>query len=368
MTSTKAAVVREKGGAFLIEDVDVADPRPGEVAVRLVASGICHTDLLARDQVMPPAAPAVLGHEGSGVVTALGAGVDSVAVGDRVVLAPMSCGQCRNCRSGHPMHCAAFLALNLRGRRKDGSTAYRDAEGAELNGHFFGQSSFSSDVVVHERSVVRVEDVLGDVPLELLAPMGCGLQTGAGTVLNALRPAPGSSIAVFGAGTVGLAAVMAARIAGCDRIVAVDLHDHRLELAQELGATHVCRADAPSLVADIVAATGGGADFAVDGVGLPRTARAAVDVLNIGGTAAVVGSAGAGQEVSLGLSPLFGRTVKGVVEGDSVPALLIPQLIAFHRAGRFPFDRLIRTYPFEEIERAVADTASGATVKPVLVH
>ncbi|MFD9407350.1 NAD(P)-dependent alcohol dehydrogenase [Streptomyces sp. NPDC059989] len=367
MAVTKAAIVRQKGGPFRIEEIQVEEPRLDEVAVRIVGTGLCHTDLLARDQVLPPGAPAVLGHEGSGVVTAVGAAVSTVEVGDRVVLAPMSCGRCRGCRTGHPMHCSSFLGVNLMGGRRDGSTAYRDAAGEELRGHFFGQSSFSTEAVVHERSVVRIPDDCADVPLEILGPMGCGLQTGAGTVLNSLKPSAGSSIVVIGAGAVGLAAVMAAGIVSAGLIVAVDLHDSRLELARELGATHTFRADSPSLIEDVIALTGQGVDFVVDAVGLPQTVRTAVAVLGIGGTAAVVGSAGAGQEASLGISQLFGRTVKGVVEGDCVPALLIPELIRLHRAGRFPFDKLIRTYGFDDIEQAVEDAEQGRTVKPVLV-
>ncbi|MFF3755478.1 NAD(P)-dependent alcohol dehydrogenase [Streptomyces sp. NPDC002018] len=366
MRTTTAAVVHDKGGPFHIQDVTVAEPRPGEVLVRLVATGICHTDLLARDQVLPPGPPAVLGHEGSGVVEAVGAAVDTVAVGDRVVLAPVSCGVCRQCRTGHPMHCVSFLPLNLRGRRPDGSTAYRDPEGTELNAHFFGQSSFSRHVVADARSVV----VVGDrAPLELLGPLGCGLQTGAGCVLNVLAPPPGSSIAVFGAGAVGLAAVMAARVSGCDRIIAVDLHPHRLETARELGATHTFDASREDVVRRILDTTGGGAEYTVDAVGHQQTVRNAVDALAVGGTAAVLGSgSGGGQEISLGLVQLFGRTVKGVLEGDSVPALLIPRLIDFFVAGRFPFDRIVRTYPFEEINKAVEDAGAGRVIKPVLVY
>ncbi|WP_436792058.1 zinc-binding dehydrogenase [Yinghuangia sp. YIM S10712] len=211
------------------------------------------------------------------------------------------------------------------------------------------------------RGVVRVDR---DAPLELLGPLGCGFQTGAGTVLEALRPPPGSSIAVFGTGAVGLAAVMAARIAGCTRIIAVDLHPHRLDLARELGATDVV----PAEKAAAIGAETGGVDFAVDAVGLPETLRAAVGALAMGGTAALVGSAGTGREVSLGMVGLMGRTVKGVLEGDVVPALFIPRLLELHRAGLFPFDRLIRTYPFADVEQAADDAEKGRTVKPVLVH
>ncbi|HSA53258.1 MAG TPA: NAD(P)-dependent alcohol dehydrogenase [Yinghuangia sp.] len=359
--SAAAAVIRDKGGPFLIERITLEAPRPDEVLVRLAGTGLCHTDLLSRDGVLPPAPPVVLGHEGSGVVEAVGAAVAGLEPGDHVVLAPAHCGTCRMCLTGHPMHCVAFPPLNLRGRRRDGSTAYRDGDGRELHAHYFGQSSLATHAVVQARGVVRVDR---DAPLELLGPLGCGFQTGAGTVLEALRPPPGSSIAVFGAGAVGLAAVMAARIAGCTRIIAVDLHPHRLDLARELGATDVV----PAEKAAAIGAETGGVDFAVDAVGLPETLRAAVGALAMGGTAALVGSAGTGREVSLGMVGLMGRTVKGVLEGDVVPALFIPRLLELHRAGLFPFDRLIRTYPFADVEQAADDAEKGRTVKPVLVH
>lgn len=365
MPSSRAAVIRGKGGPFELEDLEVDEPRLNEALIRVVATGMCHTDLLARDQVLPPGPPVVLGHEGSGVVEAVGAGVRSVSPGDHVVLAPMSCGRCHNCLTGHPMHCRSFLALNLRGRRPDGSSAYRDADGRELSGHFFGQSSFSRHVVVDERSVVRVRD---DAPLELLGPLGCGLQTGAGAVLNVLRPLPASSITVFGAGAVGLAAVMAAVMAGCAEIIVVDLNQTRLDIAADLGATAVHDAADEDVVARIVGSTAGGTDYAVDAVGLPQTIRNAVDVLNVGGAAAVLGSAGAGREVSLDISRLFSRTVKGIVEGDVVPAVFIPLLVDSFLAGRFPMDRIITQYDMTGINRAAADAAAGRVVKPVLTH
>lgn len=366
MTAIKAAVLREGGGSFAIEDMELGPPKDDEVLVRTVATGICHTDLLVRDQVLPPAPPAVLGHEGSGVVEAVGSSVTGVAVGDRVVLAPHSCGQCRGCLTGHPMRCEAFMPLNFGGRRADGSTAYRDAQGDELNGHFFGQSSFGDHIVAHERSVVTVPDA---APLELLGPLGCGLQTGAGAVLNVLSPPAGSSIAVFGTGAVGLAAIMAARLAGAGTIVAVDLNKERLDTAVELGATHAVDAAAGDVVEQVTRITGGGADFSLDAVGLPVTLRNAVDALNMGGVAGLVGAGGVGQEVALDLvHMLFSRTVTGIVEGDAVPQLFIPRLIDLHLQGRFPFDRLIQTYAFDEIGKAVEDAHSGRTVKPVLVY
>ncbi|MFE4514226.1 NAD(P)-dependent alcohol dehydrogenase [Kitasatospora sp. NPDC056783] len=365
MLSVKAAVARTRGGPFSVEDVLLAEPRADEVLVRLVATGLCHTDLLARDQVLPPGLPVVLGHEGSGVVQAVGEAVTSVAPGDPVVLAPMSCGLCRSCLTGHPMHCVSFLPLNLRGRRADGSTAYRDAAGTELSGHFFGQSSFADHVVAHHRSVVKVR---ADAPLELLGPLGCSLQTGAGAVFGALAAPPGSSLVVFGAGPVGLAAVMAARIAGCTRIIAVDLHRARLDLALELGATDALDGDQDAVAAAVVKISGGGVDFALDAVGLPQTARAAVESLAPGGTAGIVGSAGTGPDLSVGLVQLLGRTVKGILQGDSVPALLIPQLVDLHLAGRFPLDKLVCPYRLSDINQAAADSVAGTAVKPLLLH
>lgn len=365
MSAGKAAVIREKSGPFCLEDVEVGEPRAGEVLVRTVASGICHTDLVVRDQVLPPGPPAILGHEGAGIVEAVGSDVGSLRPGDHVVLAPVTCGVCRNCLVGHPMNCELFMPLNFGGRRADGSTAYRDASAAELNAHFFGQSSFSSYVVVPQRSAVKVTD---QAPLELLGPLGCGVQTGAGAVLHALAPGPGASIAVFGAGAVGLSAVMGAVIAGCNPIIAVDLNTSRLDMAVELGATDAVSASADA-AEQIRAITGGGADFTLDAVGLPTTLRQAVDALNIGGTAGLVGAGAVGQEVSLDLvNLLFGRTVKGIVEGDTVPQLFIPELVELYLRGRFPFDKIIARYPLAEINTAVADTEAGRAIKPVLVY
>jgi aryl-alcohol dehydrogenase len=213
--------------------------------------------------------------------------------------------------------------------------------------------------------VVKVRD---ELELELAGPFGCGLQAGAGAVFNVLKPQPGASIAVFGAGAVGLAGIMAAKIAGCDRIFAVDLHRGRLDLARELGATHTVDAGSDDVVGQMVRATGGGVDFALDAVGLPQTARSALNVLSMGGVAAIAGSGGTGQDVALDLTQLMGRTVHGVIEGDSVPALLIPQLIDLHLDGRFPFEKLVRRYAFDEIGAAVKDSEAGETVKPILIH
>ncbi len=359
-----AAVTRSNGALFTLEALELDDPRPDEVVVRLVGSGICHTDLIVRDQWYPVPLPAVLGHEGSGVVEVVGDGVTSVAPGDHVVLTYNSCGVCRMCVQGRPAYCDQIFACNFAGRRPDGSTTLRD-EDLDIHGSFFGQSSFATHALANERNVVKVDPA---APLELLGPLGCGIQTGAGGVLSSLRPPAGSSIAVFGTGPVGMSAVMAAFVVGCTTIVAVDLIDSRLKLAGELGATHTINAADGDAVEHIRGLTGGlGVDFTVDTTASPAVLRQAVDSLNQGGTCGHMGAAAPGTEVSLDMGTLMiGRTVRGIVEGDSVPDLFIPRLVDLFQQGRFPIDKLITTYAFKDINDAVQDATDGVSLKSVL--
>lgn len=369
MTTVSAAVLRSPGGPWAIEELELDDPRDDEVLVRIVASGICHTDLSIRDQYLPMPLPAVLGHEGAGIVEKTGRGVRGLKAGDAVVLAPLSCGYCGNCAGGMPMYCEDFLPLNLGSRRADGSATLRDTAGI-VSGAFFGQSSFATHALAHERNAIRVPHGL---PLELLGPLGCGIQTGAGTVLNALAPRAGSSIAVFGTGAVGLSAIMAARLVGCAPIIAVDIRPQRLELAHALGATHAIDNSDHGATSAIRRLGGNtslgsrGVDFTIDTTAVPAVIRQAVDCLAIPGAAALVGMPRAGTEIALDLLSLVnGKTVRGVIEGESVPSVHIPRLIELWRQGRFPFDRLIQRYPFTDINRAAADMESGVAVKPVL--
>ncbi|NGO08925.1 NAD(P)-dependent alcohol dehydrogenase [Streptomyces sp. HC44] len=360
-----AALTETKGAPFTLAPLDLDDPRRGEVVVKIVSSGVCHTDLIVRDQWYPVPLPAVLGHEGAGVVEAVGDGVTSVAPGDHVVLSFSSCGGCRTCVQGRPAYCDLFFAHNFAGSRPDGSTPLHRESGDDVHGVFFGQSSFATYALAAERNVVKVDP---SVPLELLGPLGCGIQTGAGGVLNSLKPPAGSSIAVFGAGSVGLSAVMAAVVAGCTTIVAVDLNTQRLELAKELGATHVINDAEGDTVERLRDLTGGlGVDYTVEATAVPAVLRQAVDALNQGGTCGLIGAAALGTEVSLDMSSLlFGRVVRGIVEGDSVPQLFIPKLVDLYRQGRFPFDKLIKSYAFEDINEAVEDAEKGTTLKAVL--
>ena len=361
----KAAVVREKGGAMLLEDVTIGQPADDEVLVRIVATGICHTDLSVRDQLLPMPLPAVLGHEGSGVVEAVGRAVTNVVPGDHVVMSYAYCGQCDLCHSGHPAHCENVLPQCFGGSRADGSTGITDSAGHPVHDHFFAQSSFAEYALANMRNVVKVPK---DLPLEVLAPLGCGLQTGAGAVLQALKVKPGSSFVAFGIGAVGLAAVMAAKIAGATKVIAVDLHPERLELATELGATHVINARDGDPVARIHEITGKGADYSLEASGVGSVLRQAIDCLGIFGTCGIVGAPPLGSEVAVDVMGVMipGKMIKGIVQGDVISATFIPALIEFHRQGRFPFDRLIKYYDFTDINQAISDSEAGKTIKPVL--
>jgi aryl-alcohol dehydrogenase len=361
----RAAVVRGKGESFQIEDVRIGPPAADEVLVRVVAVGICHTDAIVRDQYYPFPLPGVLGHEGSGVVEEIGTQVNTVAPGDHVVMTFMSCGQCRYCQRGETAYCKDFYFLNVGGSRRDGTTGTADARGHALHDHFFGQSSFATYAVAHARNVIKVPK---DVPLEILGPLGCGIQTGAGAILNALEVSHGDSVAVFGVGSVGLSAVMAARVAGATTIVALDLVPERLQLALELGATHVVNAGEENAVEAIRRIGDGGVDYSLDTSGKATVLRQAIDALAIRGTCGVVGAPPLGTEASFDINSLMipGRSVRGICEGDSLPSVFIPQLIDLYRQQRFPYDRLIRFYELEEINKAIDEAASGATIKPVL--
>ena len=358
-----AAVVHEKGGPFCIEELDLEEPRPDEVLVKVAGVGICHTDLVCRDQYFPVPLSCIFGHEGAGEVERVGANVTNLAPGDRVVMSFDSCGQCSSCSQGQPGYCHDLYAENFLGTRADGSSAWRRGN-EKVHGHFFHQSSFGTYALARERNTVKVDSSL---PLHLLGPLACGVQTGAGAVMNALRAKAGSSIAVFGCGTVGLSAVMAARVVGCTAIVAVDIVPARLALAKELGATHIVNAASADPVAAIKAALPAGILYSLECTGRPKVIRQAVDCLALTGVAGVIGVAPLGTEVALDVnSILFGRTLRGIIEGDAVPHLFIPAMIELYKQGRFPFDKLIKTYPFSEINAAVAATECGDVVKAVL--
>lgn len=353
MPEIKAAVLRNKGDPLQIESLEMEGPGEDEILVRIVASGICGTDVDFCDHGVAGDKGLVLGHEGAGVVEQVGRQVKDVSVGDHVVLSYQSCGECPACLAQHPMACERFGEANFGFARLDGSNAlWRSG----VRGHFFGQSSFATHALATERNLVKVDK---DLPLELLAPLGCGLQTGAGTVMNSLAVPEGASIAIFGTGTVGLAAVMAARINGADPIIGVDLIPGRLEIARELGAGHTIEnshGDPSARLFEIA----GGVDYVVESTGDPGMHRIAIEALNPGGTVALLTGAGGTNSLSQG------RKALGIIQGDAVPQHFIPRLIELYRAGEFPFDRLVTFYDFHEINRALDDARRGETIKAVL--
>ncbi|MGH9275380.1 MAG: NAD(P)-dependent alcohol dehydrogenase [Acidimicrobiales bacterium] len=356
-----AAVLRAPDGPYALEPVELAEPLADEVLVRIVGAGMCHTDVLPRGEVSFSPPPIITGHEGAGVVEAVGADVAGIEVGDHVVLSFDSCGACEACLAGHPAHCETFIMRNLLGRRLDLTTGVTDADGEEIASRWFGQSSFATHALATARNVVVVDKGL---PLEKLGPLGCGIQTGAGSALVALDVQPGTSIVVFGVGAVGLAAIMGAVVAEAATIVAVDLHPHRLDLALELGATDVIDGAADDVVAQIHGLTGGGAHYVVDTTGVPAVMTNALAGLRLGGVAGFVGIQ-VGDLVLDGLA-LVGKTAIGILEGNTDPHTFIPRMIELWQAGRFPFDRLIEEFPLAEINEAEQAALSGKVIKPVL--
>ena len=364
-----AAVLRSEDKPLDIEELELADPALDQVLVRIVGAGHCHTDVLPRAGAgdTPPIAfgtpPIVLGHEGAGVIEAVGAGVTTAAVGDHVVLSFDSCGKCHNCRDAHPAYCDTFLARNLGGHGIDGSTPLTDDTGSVVASRWFGQSSFATHSLVDAKNVVVVDK---DLPLELLGPLGCGVQTGAGSVLEVLDVRTGEGIVVVGVGAVGLSAIMAAKVAGAHPIIAVDLNPVRLDLARELGATHTITAGTGNLTEQIRAIAPAGVRYGLDTSGLPHVIAATLDALALRGTLGMVGV----QQGDLAIAPLAltaGRTLTGILEGDVNPQTFIPRLITLWQAGKFPFDRLITTLPLSEINSAEERVLAGEIVKPVLL-
>jgi aryl-alcohol dehydrogenase len=361
----RAAVTESKGAPFAIRELELDKPRPDEVLVAVKAAGICHTDLIIRDQWYPVPLPAVLGHEGAGVVEAVGEAVRKVTVGDHVALSYGTCGLCQTCLAGRPWVCHDFWGRNFGASRADGSLALSSA-GAPVHSHFFSQSSFATHALATERNVTKLDP---SVPLDVVAPFGCGIQTGAGAVLNAFRPAAGTSIAVFGTGTVGLAAIMAARVAGCTTIIGVDVRTSRLEVARELGATATVEGGAEDTVEAVKRRTGElGADFTLETTGVPQVLAQAVYATAPGGACGLIGAPPFGAEVSLDVNQVLamGRTLKGIVEGESVPDVFLPRLIELWQQGRFPVEKIMTRYDFDDIDRAAHDAEQGHAIKPVL--
>lgn len=359
-TST-AAVVHECGGPYTLEEVELDGLRSDEVYVRVEAAGVCHTD--ANMQVMVPM-PAVLGHEGVGVVEEIGSGVKDVKPGDRVIMSWPACGVCPNCLTGKRYICDNAFSLLFGGKRLDGSPTIK-LGGEWISGSWFQQSSFATYSLVPEDSLVKVED---DVPPEVLAALPCGAMTGAGAVLSALKVGPDDGLLVLGAGGVGLSAVMAAHMAGVYPLIAVDVDPGRLSLATELGATHTVNAADEDPIARVQEIVPGGVCFAFDSSGVVSSWKTAAASVRAGGT---FGVCAAVEQETLGGSPHImlskGNRIQFIMGGSVVPRVFLPKMIEWYLQGRFPVDRLVKTFPFAEINEAFAAAHRGEAVKPVLL-
>ena len=359
-----AAIARGPSEPLSFEQVTLQPPREDEVLVKIVAAGVCHTDIVCKQQDLPVPLPIVLGHEGAGIVVETGGAVEDLSPGDHVVLSFNSCGACPSCERRLPSYCYSFVENNLSGCRGDGSGTM-EQKGEQVYANFFGQSSFATMAIANVRNTVKVNKSL---PLETLAPLGCGIMTGAGTVFNSLAVPQSASLAIFGGGAVGLSALMAAKIVGAGPIVVVEPLAERRALAQELGADHVVDPFGVDDVVEEIRKTVTAVDFSLEMTGIPEVIKQCVDVLKPLGTCALVGAAPAGAEVRLNIMDILipGRKIVGIVEGDAEPKTFIPQLIKYYNEGRFPFDRLIDFFPFEALNEAIEAQTSGRSIKPVV--
>lgn len=359
MLNARAAVVLDTGGDPQLTDVQVRQPVGDEVLVRIDAVGICHTDVsvAARFRKLPM----VFGHEGAGTVVEAGPEA-TPRVGDQVVLTFASCGTCPSCQADTPAYCERSTDLNMRGGRRDESSALH-ADGVPIGGGFFGQSSFCTYAIAGSRNAVVLPEPIDPA---LAAPLGCSVQTGVGAVLNVLAPQPADALVVFGAGAVGLSAIMGARIAGCRDVIAVDPIAERRALATDLGATVTVDPTATDVGAAVLELTGGVA-AAVDTTARPDVLAAAVGVLRERGTLALLGLGALTAELPVALIMGKGLTVRGVVEGDSEPQTFIPRLVDLHGRGELPLDKFVTRYRFNDFDRAWAAAKAADVVKPVLI-
>jgi aryl-alcohol dehydrogenase len=361
-----AAVAYTDEELFRNEILTIEAPRANEILVKISGVGLCHTDLIAKNAAVGYPLPAVLGHEGSGIVEKVGADVTKVKAGDRVVMTFRSCETCDRCTDHHPAYCRTLPNLNFLGNREDGSSSLFSSKGP-VTSNFFGQSSFASYAMGYESNIVKVSD---DVPLNLIGPLGCGIQTGVGAVLRSLAVTEGSTILICGAGTVGLSAVMGARIQNCSTIIVIDPMASRRDLAKSLGATYCIDPEQEANPAQVVRTIlPQGVDYAIDATGIAAVQATALSSLGSKGVLGLVGVSPQGTSLpgDVGMMINSGLTVKGIMEGDSDPDVFIPELIEHYKAGNLPIEKLIKTYKLSEINQAVADQHAGLCVKAVLI-
>ena len=361
----KAAVFTETSGKHTeILDLLLADPGPREIVIKVKACGICHTDIGVADYL---ARPSVLGHEAAGEIVELGADVTGFSIDDRVVATFSSCMNCSTCiDDNNPAYCLTHIERNFDGVQPSGRHSLEDPGGKIVLGSFFQQSGFADYALVQMDNIVKIPD---DLSYEMAAPLGCGIQTGAGAVINSFGAKKEQSIVIFGVGAVGLSAVMAAHHIGCDPIIAVDLDSKRLELARQFGAHHVFQKTPENFAETVKTLTNGGAHFTLEGTGNTEVFAHAVNCLRPGGTCgtlAYVGEFGKPVQHPGGFAFMDTHHM-GIIEGHSVPSEFIPKLARMNLDGQLGYDRLITTYRFDDINDALDDCHNMSVVKPVLI-
>jgi aryl-alcohol dehydrogenase len=365
MVEAIAAIMPGANQPFSVEPITVDEPRAGEILIDIKAVGVCHSDLVMVSGAFGTAFPAVFGHEGAGIVAAVGVGVTKVAVGDKVLLTFNSCGKCVRCEDDDPSYCVHFTPMNMLCARDDGSSRLHQ-HGKNLSDNFFGQSSFASKAIATERNVIKLSP---DADLAILAPLGCGIQTGAGAVINSLSAKAGQSLVVIGGGAVGLSALLGGKIAGCSPLILIEPQQSRRDIAKELGADHVIDPNAGDIVEAVRAIVPAGADLVVDTSGFLPAVTSSTSMIATKGKIGLVGLPGdftAALPVPIIQWITMGGTVRGIVEGDSDPDVFLPALIAHHDAGRLPIEKFITTYPFARINEAIEDAHKGTSIKVVL--
>ena len=362
----KAAVVKSAGSDYAFETLELQELAKTDVLVKMVASGICRSDHTERLGNLTPF-PLVLGHEGAGIVEKIGPDVTDLAVGDHVIITYANCGKCIRCNEGHPSSCFQWSSLNLGGVNFRGEHVFKNEQGEDIN-NFYIQSSFATYSLADESNLVKVPK---EIDLRILGPLGCGLGTGSGSVMNVLQPKAGSSIVVIGTGAVGFGALMAAKIVGCTTIIAVDINEERLKLAKELGATQIFNSQTQreTLVSEIMALTNGiGVDYVVDTSGYNPIMKQALEFLTHGGTFVPLAVSKTDFSLNTFVDLVIGnKKMEGALIGNTIPKHHLLRLINYYQQGQFPFDKFIKFYDFDEIITAEADLISGRTLKSVLV-
>lgn len=359
----KAAVLNEIPGRLQIEDITISSPGPREVLVRTVAAGLCHSDLHFMEGTYTTAVPAVLGHESAGIVEAVGSMVTYVEPGDHVITCLAAfCGHCEDCLGGHPARCQRKGADLVR----QPDEPPRLSRGDEAVNQFLYCSSFAEQLLVHEHALVKVRD---DMPLEKAALIGCGVTTGLGAVFRTARVEPGSDVVVIGCGGIGLSAIQGARIAGANRIIAVDMVSSKLELAQSLGATDVIDASSDDPVKAVKQLTSGGARFTFEAVGLKQTAEQAFRMLRAGGSATVIGLIPLGTMVEVhGVELTNEKTLTGSNMGSTQFRTDMPRYIEMYLDGRLKLDEMISgTMPLEQVNEGFDDMKTGNVARQIIV-